>query len=78
MEDVLFIAGTVGFFALGVAYIRFCDRIIGPDPAEAPIVGRAATGARRGGLVTESTVALVLAGALLVYLVLALVFPEKF
>ena len=33
MEDVLFIAGTVAFFALGVAYIRFCDRIIGPDSA---------------------------------------------
>jgi hypothetical protein len=34
MEDLLFIAGTVGFFALGVAYVRFCDRILGPDPAE--------------------------------------------
>jgi hypothetical protein len=31
VEDLLFIAGTVGFFALGLAYIRFCDRIIGGD-----------------------------------------------
>jgi hypothetical protein len=35
VEDVLFIAGTVGFFALGLAYVRFCDRIIGPDPLDA-------------------------------------------
>jgi hypothetical protein len=40
VEDILFVAGTVGFFALGVAYIRFCDRIIGPDPTDAPAAAR--------------------------------------
>lgn len=35
MEDLLFVAATLGFFALGLAYVRFCDRIIGPDPTEA-------------------------------------------
>jgi hypothetical protein len=34
MEDVLFVAGLVAFFALCIAYIRFCDGIIGPDPLE--------------------------------------------
>lgn len=34
MEDLLFIAGTLGFFGLGLAYVRFCDRIIGPDPTD--------------------------------------------
>jgi hypothetical protein len=38
MEDVLFIAATVGFFALGLAYVRLCDRIIGPDPVDATAV----------------------------------------
>lgn len=36
MEDVLFIAGTLGFFGLGLAYVRLCDRIIGPDSIDAP------------------------------------------
>ena len=34
MEDLLFLIGTVAFFALAAAYVRFCDRIIGPDPVE--------------------------------------------
>ena len=33
MEDLLFVLATVGFFALAAAYVRFCDRVIGPDPA---------------------------------------------
>ena len=31
MYDVIFLATIVAFFALCVAYIRACDRIIGPD-----------------------------------------------
>jgi hypothetical protein len=31
MEDVLFVLGTLLFFAAAVAYVRFCDRVIGPD-----------------------------------------------
>lgn len=28
MEDLLFVLGTLAFFALATAYVRFCDRII--------------------------------------------------
>ena len=31
MRDVLVVAMTLGFFALCVAYVNLCDRIIGPD-----------------------------------------------
>ena len=31
MADLLFIVVTVAFFALCVAYVRLCDRIIGVD-----------------------------------------------
>jgi hypothetical protein len=36
VEDVLFVGATAAFFALGLAYVRFCDRVIGPDPADEP------------------------------------------
>jgi hypothetical protein len=32
MRDVLVLVITVAFFALCVAYVRWCDHIIGPDP----------------------------------------------
>ena len=35
MRDVIVVVITVAFFALCVAYVRWCDRIIGPDPAPA-------------------------------------------
>ena len=31
MSDVIFLATILGFFALCVAYIKLCDRIIGSD-----------------------------------------------
>ena len=31
MEDVLFVLATLAFFAVAAAYVRFCDRVIGPD-----------------------------------------------
>lgn len=31
MKDLVVLALTLGFFALGVAYVALCDRIIGPD-----------------------------------------------
>ena len=34
MKDLLMLLLTVGFFALCVAYVWWCDRIIGPDPAD--------------------------------------------
>lgn len=33
MRDLLVLAVTLGFFALCVAYVALCDRIIGPDPS---------------------------------------------
>jgi hypothetical protein len=38
----MFVVITVAFFAVCVAYVRLCDRIIGPDPAPSsstPAVG---------------------------------------
>jgi len=32
MRDIIVVAIVAGFFALCVAYVRWCDRIIGPDP----------------------------------------------
>jgi hypothetical protein len=30
MQDVLFVAIIVGFFGLSAAYVRGCDRLMGP------------------------------------------------
>ena len=32
MADLIFVVITAAFFALSVAYVKLCDRIIGPDP----------------------------------------------
>jgi hypothetical protein len=34
MSDVVMVAVTTTFFALCLAYVRWCDHIIGPDPVE--------------------------------------------
>lgn len=34
MRDVIMLAVTTAFFALCLAYVRWCDHIIGPDPIE--------------------------------------------
>ena len=31
MRDLVFIAATVGFFALAALVVAACDRIVGPD-----------------------------------------------
>ena len=36
VADLLMMATVAGFFAACVAYVRVCDRIIGPDPTPAP------------------------------------------
>ena len=63
MADFLVVVTVVGFFALCVAFVYGCDRIIGPDD-------EAVTG--------ENIAGLVLAVLLAVYLVAALLFPERF
>jgi hypothetical protein len=42
MADVLYIVITVAFFAVAVAFVQLCDKVIGPD-AEHP--GLTETGA---------------------------------
>jgi hypothetical protein len=32
MRDIVILAVTAAFFVLCVAYVRWCDHIIGPDP----------------------------------------------
>ena len=32
MRDIVILAVTAAFFGLCVAYVRWCDHIIGPDP----------------------------------------------
>jgi len=34
MRDVLMLLSISAFFGLCIAYVAWCDRIIGPDPAE--------------------------------------------
>ena len=34
MVDLLFIVVVIAFFIVCVAYVRLCDRIIGPDAPE--------------------------------------------
>jgi hypothetical protein len=37
VADLVFVVVVVAFFALCVAYVRLCDRIIGPDaPGRGP------------------------------------------
>jgi hypothetical protein len=36
VADLLFVVITIAFFVLCIAYVRVCDRIIGPDPAPTP------------------------------------------
>lgn len=36
MTDVIVLILTVAFFAIAVAYVGLCDRIIGPDPEPEP------------------------------------------
>lgn len=37
MADLIFVAVIIGFIALCVAYIGWCDRIIGPDDPPADV-----------------------------------------
>ena len=90
MYDAIFLATIVAFFALCVAYIRACDRIIGPD-SEFELERRRPRTSRspaerwsrrheppRRVSAADNFTALGLTFVLLVYLVLVLVFPERF
>jgi hypothetical protein len=34
MRDIVMLVLIMAFFAVCIAYVRWCDRIIGPDPAD--------------------------------------------
>ena len=88
MRDVVVLAVITAFFALCVAYVWWCDRIIGPDPdrrcddhagdepsprADAEeVVGVILAAA------ADNWIGLGLAVLLTIYLVVVLVRPEKF
>jgi len=40
MRDLVFIAVTVGFFALAALVVAACDRIVGPDPTDLTVGDR--------------------------------------
>jgi K+-transporting ATPase KdpF subunit len=91
MGDLLFVAVVIAFFAVTLAYVKGCERIVGPDT---PPVGRCRRGPRRrrrhhrprgrtrlgdnGLMGADNVIGLVLAVLLTAYLVAALVVPEKF
>ena len=83
MADLLVVVTILAFFALCVAFVYGCDRIIGSDE-DADIVDSSApsesddTAVRGDAVNGENIAALVLAVLLAVYLVAALLFPERF
>ena len=82
MADFWVLIFVLGFFGLCVAFVYGCDKIIGPDD-EADLDDEADDGRvlhrGRGDRVNGENIAgLVLAVLLSVYLVAALLFPERF
>ena len=88
MADILYVVVTVAFFALAAGFVRVCDHIIGPDPTAGRRrrrPGPADRGrrhrSRRGGggeVTADNVLGLVIAVLILGYLVVTLVYPEKF
>jgi len=62
MQDFVFAAITIAFFAVSVGYVRFCDRIRWGETE----------------MSSESIVMLLVSVGLMVYLLFALLRPEKF
>lgn len=47
LRDLLCVGITGGFFALSVAYVRACDRIVGPDEVIGAAPATTGSGAER-------------------------------
>jgi hypothetical protein len=45
MNDLLVVLMTIGFFAVCIAYVALCDRIVGPDEDDLDLEPDAAAGA---------------------------------
>ena len=39
MRDIVYIAGTLGFFGLAALFVATCDRIVGPDASSGAVEG---------------------------------------
>ena len=90
MRDVVVLIVTVAFFALCVSYVRWCDRIIGPDPS--PVdeatdepggrgVGRAGARAMTSTILAadfDNWIGLGVTALLTIYLIVVLVRPDRF
>ena len=68
VRDLVFVVLVVGFFALAVLFVRACELVVG-EPAPLEEAARAVS--------VENAIGLVLAVALLAYLVYALLAPER-
>ena len=80
MADLLFVAITVAFFAVAAGFVRLCDTVIGPDVGPTPTpdgVGDAEP-AEAVAMTADNVVGLAVAVLIVAYLVLTLVFPERF
>ena len=89
MRDVLMLLLIGLFFAVCIAYVAWCDRIIGPDPAESVQYRTIGENDVAGRVADEVPVSMIAAAAdnwiglglavlLTIYLVVVLVRPEKF
>ena len=67
MEDILWVAVTIAFFALSIGYVHFCDRVKWARDEE-----------DKKTMTAESVVMLVVSALTMVYLIYALLRPEKF
>ena len=55
MSDVIVLALILAFFALCVAYVTLCDRIIGPDPEPSPTPSGADSDGPAGATATQAS-----------------------
>lgn len=57
MADLIFVAVICAFFALCVLYIRWCDRIVGPDEFAPPVLDSSGAAAEPDGSVASPVAA---------------------
>ena len=79
MQDIVYVAVLIAFFAVAALFVVGCDKIIGTDE-EALSQSRARDRARAaggGGVRSGDLIGIIVAVLVLAYLVFALLNPEK-
>ena len=76
MQDVLYVVGTIAFFAVMLAFVAGCERIIGTREDDCT-PGRTRRTGGDGPMNTNDVVGLVVAVLLVAFLVVALLAPER-